>query len=73
VPPIPGFRGKVMVSMRQSYGLSHTLLRSSTKLLNTDMLSCISSEKRTFWTTSDLLFRPYLPMTAEAYGEIIMT
>src|SRR6266571_2158667 len=22
--PIPGFRGKVMVSMRQSYGLSHS-------------------------------------------------
>ena len=25
MPPIPGFRGKVMVSMRQSYGLSHTV------------------------------------------------
>ena len=51
MPPIPGFRGKVMVSMRQSYGLSHMQHRERRKTIRGD-------EDGVFYSVSRKVRRP---------------
>ena len=53
MPPIPGFRGKVMVSMRQSYGLSHrvSVCRERRKTIRGD-------EDGVFYSVSRKVRRP---------------